>query len=447
MKIFDLFKKKDDDVPDVGKEPSAELPIESGSSFDNPAEPEESEETEEEEEPRKKVKGKKGKKERDEEYTEAPAKSNFEAERINARIESLNELLKGHSERFSTLSQQIGEVRAMTLSNEKLISKSMQSAEMAVDIVKEVKPEKLRIEYQKIDARISAFEEKVELNKQFMDTIMSELKELRRKSDLFIGTDAILKLNEDIKKDLLDAHKISTMARVHADKSEQIFIELKRGFADTQKTNEIVSRLDASYSGISKQMEKLKLDYSNITQNGDFEDYKKIINGRFAAMESAILDAEKIKENDERLSRIIETVVAMSKKNKEDIDDLALTIGDEHIQKVSDYETQLASVLNIIDSLAGQISEVKLKLGMKKEKIFISPYKDAVIEAGKKISLQNVEIHRDVSDGLKLGTKGDLLKKAKNLVKKAREMGYSSKEITKLFKDKGWDNSDISELL
>ena len=70
---------------------------------------------------------------------------NLKLERLGARMESVDALLKGFSERFSMLSQQVGELRGMNLSNEKSIGKIATESSVAIDIVSELKPEKLII--------------------------------------------------------------------------------------------------------------------------------------------------------------------------------------------------------------------------------------------------------------------------------------------------------------
>jgi len=324
----------------------------------------------------------------------------FELSKINAKIESLSSLIKGYNERFSNVSQQIGELRAMNLNNEKSISKATQEALKTVDIVREVKPEKLRIDYQRIDAKISALDEKIEANKQYQETIMNELKDLRNKAGIFVGTDALLGLNEDVKKDLIEIQKISSRIRVNADKSEQIFIELKKEFAETQKLNSLMQSLDANYSGAKKEIEKLKLDYSNIINHADFNDFKKAVNNKIAIIESSLGESEGLKEEAERISQIVETTLSIARKNKEDIADIAMTIGDEHIKRVSDYESQLSSILRILDTLAGEITEIKKKCGMSKEKIFIEHKKEFKPFTKSKINMKNVDFHSKISESL-----------------------------------------------
>jgi hypothetical protein len=194
----------------------------------------------------------------------AEDKNNLELEKINARLEVINSMVKSFNERFSLMNQQIGEIRTMSVTNEKNLSLSNLDAKKVIELVKEVNPEKLRLDYRRADFKVSTLAEKLESNKQFIDSIMEELKDLKRRANLFEGTDALLKLNEDVKKDLIEIQKTNSRVRMNADKSEQIFIELNKGFQENEKINQIIMNLDTSYSGIKKEIEKINLDYKQI---------------------------------------------------------------------------------------------------------------------------------------------------------------------------------------
>lgn len=376
--MFDFLKRKNDAPPDIGKE---EEPADSEPSEDNQEEEtfEEPEEEEVEEDTTKYKyvtrKNKRGKKVRVRvkiKDSDASIQSSLELERIQGRLEAMNGLLKEYSERFSHLSQQIGEVRVMALDNEKNLAKSTEKSAMAVDIVKEMKPEKLRLDYQKADMKIQELEEKIEANKQYYDVIMNEVKDLRNKSGIFVGTEALLKLNEDVKKDLIEIQKIASRVRLDSEKAEEVFIEVKRGFAENAKTGQMISNLDSSYAGLRKELEGLRLDYSNIMKVGDFNDFKKTVQNKFSVYEQAFTEAQEAKSQIVKMGEVVEKIVLNVEKNKEDISDMAITIGNDHIKSVSDYENQIASILNIIDNIAGEISLLKKKKGENLKRIKIS---------------------------------------------------------------------------
>ncbi len=388
--MFEFFKKKKEDIPpDVGKEAiSTEIPEPEQTDFEN----------DDIEEDIGKSGKKKGKgKLKSESYSASSERTMLEFEKVFSRLESMNELIKGYNERMGALSQQVGELRGMNISNEKAISKIEVESARAIDIVSEVEPEKLRIDFQKVEMKVEALSEKIESNKQFMDVVMRELKEIRSKMGTFLGTAELIKLNQDVKSELLGAQQMATKSRMYSDKTEQLFSEMKRGVAESQKIHELVKMLDANYSGMVKEVEKFKVDFSNIVNQNDFNDFKKRIGERFVNFEMILNSVERLRDENERLGRIIETILGISQQNKRDIADLAISIGDDHIKKVSDYDNRLNSILGILDALAGQITEIKAKVGIK-GKISVKARK--MIDNDNKLKLQNLEVNPKVSKPL-----------------------------------------------
>ncbi|MEI6058318.1 MAG: hypothetical protein WCP89_00955 [archaeon] len=391
------MKRKDNEVPDVGKEEQYELEKAGKDSMvlevENPEGSDSDDDVEEEEY----VETKKSKKLRGGRVVEQV--SNIETEKLEARVEALKETMKGYSERISRLSEQIGEIRTMAINNEKDIISSSTAVSKAVDIVREVKPQELRIDYQKANLKIQTVDEKIEATKQLMESVMSEVKDLRTKAGIFVGTDALLKLNEDVKKDLIELQKTASKVRLNADKSEELFIEMRKGFAESQKTNELVSNLDSNYAGLKKEIEKLKVDYQTIVKQADLANFQKGLNSKLVIFSEAAMDIEKMKEENVRLAQLMETVASISKRNKEDIANVALSVGDDKIQSVSDYENQVSSILNILDTLAGQINELRKKEKLPEAKTFVKP--SVQVKVGdENIKMEHIHLHPKVSRGI-----------------------------------------------
>jgi len=290
--------------------------------------------------------------------------NNFQMEKLAARVDSVIEWIKQFYERFSYVSESIGEIRTMNMENEKKISLAMKDAEMVIDIVKEVKPERLRMDYQKFDMKIAALAEKIEANKQFMEEVMNEVNELRRKSEVFVGTEGLMKLNEDSKKDLVELQKLASKTKMQADKSKEIFMEINKGFAENQRVLSIVTALDESYSGLKAEIEKLGLEHGKIVRYSDYLDFKKSYGDKMAAFESQISQVESLKANVEELGDLVETSLSVSRRNEEDIGKIGLKIGADDVKKVEDYENQMNDVVGIVEKLTLQLAEVREHLGM-----------------------------------------------------------------------------------
>lgn len=402
MGLFGFLKRRSEDEipPDVGREPVLE--DDDDDSVDNSMN-----EPEEDEEPVIRTKGKGKGKNKKISSQKSYENHDFEFQKLQARFESVSALIKGMNERFSSINQQIGELRAMDISNEKAISKLSVDSAKAVDIVKEVKPEKLRFEFQKVDMRVEELSQKLEANKQLMESAMKEVKDIRRQADFFVGADALLKLNEDTKKDLIATQQVASKSRMYSDKVEQIFVEMRKYYAENEKLLSSVSNLNSNFTEIKKEIEKLKLDFSNIAKKNELDDFKGYTENKLKSFEENLSKVNKIREENERLARLIETVASVSQENRREIEKLGLSAGDEGIKKAGNYESRLASILEVLDSLAEQISQIKHKIGMKETK------KD------KKETIENKENSDDVKNTRYI----DHAEEAKEALKKLVKFG------------------------
>lgn len=382
--MFKFLKKKKEAPPDIGQEEAEEAPSEDNTGPDL-----------EEIEMKGNKKSETGQLRRETVGRNAPSYSEMELEKIKGRIDSIVEWINQFYERFSYFSESIGEIRAMNLDNEKKISSAMKEAEKVIDIVKEVKPEALRLDYQKADMRMRTWEEKLEANRIMMDDVLKEFNELKKKADVFVGVEGVLKLNEEVKGDLLEVQKISSKVRMNADKAEEVFSEIKDNFSEMQKTEGIISDLDANYSGIKKEVEKLQIDYRNIVNQDDFLKFTKTFGNKIALYDSHSLDIESLKNKIKELEDLISTSVSISKRNEEDIADISLKTGNEDSSLITDYKTQLADLISIVDTLTDEVNVLKGKLKIKenheerklnKEKKIIEKKQKRLAEKEKKIS-------------------------------------------------------------
>jgi len=382
---FNLFKKKKEGIPEIGEEYLGEdtLGKDQINSFsDNQEYSEDENQSNEIEKPLKKEENTKFKKRNidirntQNNYEEKPSRVNdfklnidsskldllnSKLEKLDSRIESLSEFIKDYSERFSNLNQQIGELRSSSLSNEKSISKISAEASKAISIVSDVHPENLKIDYQKLENKIEGLSQKIEMNRETFENINKELNEFRKKSEIFIGTEGILDLNNELKKDILEVQKLASKTRLHADKVENVFLEITKGFSEIQKNNEMIKLLDKNYSGLKKDVESNKINLNNYTKKEDFEKLRASFNLRTKLVEDALNDFEKIKIENRKLAELIENTFLLEKQNSKR---LALFKGKD-IEVSTEYDKRLDSILDVIENLTLEVKRLKFNLDNK----------------------------------------------------------------------------------
>ena len=207
-------------------------------------------------------------------------KGNHVAEliRLKTQVEALHELRKATNERFSRISEEIGELRSMITEKERQISSLSTAAIKASDLVKEVRPEKLMAEVKKQEMRTEALNAKMEGNDVRLEGIFQELKTIKNQISSYRGADEILKLNEEVKGELVSVERVKAITEQHADKVEEIFIHVQKQFAEFQRFSEMAKRLDSSFKEILGEFEDFKIRFSGLVEKRDFDSFREKMN-------------------------------------------------------------------------------------------------------------------------------------------------------------------------
>jgi len=221
--------------------------------------------------------------EREEKLKEAPQKSNSETkssdlvkistelDRIKASIEALQEVRKSFTERFTRISEQIGELRSMILDRDRTIQEIELKAVKASDLVNSIKPEKLLTEVQKQDVKIEALKANLEGNEAIMDRIMEELREIRNKLKFFSGLKEIVKLSEEVKKELIEIKKVEGTISADSDKVETIYSEMRKKLQDIDTFKSQLQEIKANIDQNMKDVDFLKNKVMGLAEKDELE--------------------------------------------------------------------------------------------------------------------------------------------------------------------------------
>ena len=265
---FKVFKKKSEE-----QEPEAD------SDKGDDSNPDESS-SEENEEEITKIKSKKNSK-KDSELKEKPSeagsssleivKISTEIDKINASIESMGEIRKATNEKMSNMSEQIGELRAMILDRDRTIQQLELKAVKASDLVESVQPDKLMSDLQKEDAKFEALKANLEGNEAIIERIMEELKEVRKKIEFFRGIEEIIKLSEEVRKELVDVKKVEATINTQSDKVGTIYAEMRKKFQEIDVFNDSLQEIKAGNSQNLEDIEKIKKKMEDNISKSEFD--------------------------------------------------------------------------------------------------------------------------------------------------------------------------------
>jgi chromosome segregation ATPase len=211
-----------------------------------------------------------GQEKKEDSFSSGNARVDIELTRIKAQLESLNEIRKANSERFSRVSEQMGELRGMIMDTNKTMSKIEVSATKAIDLVESVQPEKLMIEIRKQEGKAEALKANIESNEAMMRDLMEELKKIRQQMNFYKGIEQVVKLNEEVKGEILEIKKVEATIERHADKSESIFLDLEKKYAEFDKFQRTVDEVEKTFHAMQGDFDNMKLQLSNKAEKKEF---------------------------------------------------------------------------------------------------------------------------------------------------------------------------------
>lgn len=194
-----------------------------------------------------------------------------EITKIKATLESFGEIRKANSERFATINEQIGELRGQIMD----VNRNMGTLEVkttkAADLVESVHPDKLMIQVQKSDGKVEALRGLIESKDAMIQNIMEQLKSMRNQMKVFKGIEEVLKLNEDVKTEVMNIKKMTALVERHADRVENIFVESQRTFKEFNDMLGQISIMKSQLKETSDKADKLEVKSAKYIETGKFE--------------------------------------------------------------------------------------------------------------------------------------------------------------------------------
>jgi uncharacterized coiled-coil DUF342 family protein len=204
---------------------------------------------------------------------------NANLNKVNIQIESLNEVRRSMMERFAALTEQIGELRGQLIDTNKSLGAIEIKATKASDLVSSVHPDKLMIELQKEDGKIEAMRANLESNEAMMHNLMDQLKKVRNSVSAFRGMEQVMKMNEEVKDEIMNVKKVAATVEKHSDVVESIFSDLQKTYHEYNRFADNLDDIKKETVQLSSQVSSLNLKTSEFLSKKEFE-------SRYAKMES-----------------------------------------------------------------------------------------------------------------------------------------------------------------
>ncbi len=207
-----------------------------------------------------------------------------DVEKMQFQIQTGRELQNATNEKIARLNEQVGELRAMIIDRDRATQHLEAKATQAIDMVESVQPDKLMIELRRFDTKIEALRAMLESNETIVTNVVGELKDMRNRLSTFKGIEEVVKLNEDVKKELAEIRTIKIAIEKHADKVETIFGEVQKTFADYTRLSSTVKDFDSTAKQISAEVESMKVKVATFAIKKDMDN----LNSKFSEFENKV---------------------------------------------------------------------------------------------------------------------------------------------------------------
>lgn len=303
-------------------------------------------------------------------------KLTMDVDKLKAQVEAFNQMRQVQEQRFQRISEEIGDIRRSSIEREREMNIVKLEATKACDLVGSVQPEKLMINLEKEKIKIEELTAMHEANKKLISYMADEIKKLRNDISAFRGTESLIKLNDDVKAELNSVKKIQLTVEKHADKVEDIFINLQKKFSDFLKLSDEFKSLQNSFNAVMKDANSFKTDFESLATKNDLAKLEKTVTEKFMPLETLKSDMNKkgqeIEELLARANNVCGSVNALEntlKRRIVEIDDTISTLERIEQKKYVTSEKFDEELDEFFRNIIGKLEEYRKELEGKISKI------------------------------------------------------------------------------
>jgi len=163
------------------------------------------------------------------------SQTSAEIEKLKAQVEMLKDLRNADSDKMNNISEQIGSMRSLFFEKEKRLKRIETKSEKASDLVKTMNPKKVIMGFSRYEVRLNKLESKNELFRGMIDEIFSQMKDIRTTIKRFKDSEALIKLNKEVKNEITKIQKISNLAQSNLKKMQELYLDFERDFSNINK--------------------------------------------------------------------------------------------------------------------------------------------------------------------------------------------------------------------
>ena len=347
------------------------------------------------------------------------------------------EVRKANNERFTHITEQIGELRSLINHVEKDHQKNEVRVEKVAGLVENVQPQKLMSQLNKTDMKVEALRSLVEANDFLKSRIMKELKDMRKKFMIFRNLETVQSLTDESKGRLKQMKKLEAQVLKEADQVKLI----SKKFEEIFHKLELASTKTADLEGMQRQLRNgIQENKDALDKKVSKEDFQKSFNKEKQDMERSL--KEETAKTSDRIYRDMEKMF-----HKQQFDMVRKMIAEE-IDKVpeisslrsrlDEVENRLEGTQDLKDDMKHEVSRIvkdiqEIKVGQP------DMIRKVIAEEIDKMPSRQAHTEYNPSD------EDPRFSSLMDYVKKARGFGLDEPEIRQRLQSHGWPDDLIDK--
>lgn len=225
-------------------------------------------------------------------------------DRLETMVMAVQALREPTEARLSMLTEKIGELRSMLLTQSKDSTEARVKAEQALAALEGINPSEFRAAIMKRDREIETVKTKLEVLEDMIKATKNEIKEFRETLLKFKGFESVVDMAGEIRKSEARVQQLRDQVEVLTDKVMSAFMEFQRKLKEMTDLSVRLSVVEDNLKNTSKMAMRLDTKLKETITRSDFE---KFVEEQLKGIRQSVPtdeDIKKMKESYERISEI-----------------------------------------------------------------------------------------------------------------------------------------------
>jgi hypothetical protein len=240
-----------------------------------------------------------------EKETKVDQKLEITLELLKEEINALKERGNATEERISRENESIGEIKEMSMNTEKESKELSIKAEQAISIIKETKPEEIYGRLEKFDQKLEKQKEVLGQFKSMITALEERQKEITSKMAIIKGAETLMKLNDEIRDELMNVKKVEAKIERDADRVESIYLTYQKEFSDLSDIKSRGESIEKLQKEMVKEIDDTKVRMQSLAEKKKLESFRTDLDKVIVRLDSMQKISDTIKKSGEKVEHLI----------------------------------------------------------------------------------------------------------------------------------------------